>query len=151
MEKSSSSLKPGIDHIGVGVGAIMADQDGRLFLARRGPKTNNEHGLWEFPGGTVEFGDTLADTLRREMREEFAIQIEVGELLDVVDHILPEEGQHWVSATYLCEITQGEPVIQEPDRCTGIGWFAPSEMPSDLTKVTRANWEHYRKQYLGQD
>ena len=36
------------------------------------------------------------------MMEEFDIQIEVGELLDVADHILAEEGQHWVSPTYLC-------------------------------------------------
>ena len=62
-------MKRGIDYIGVGVGAIIVDNRGRLFLARRGIKAKNERGLWEFPGGSVEFGETMAAALRREMRE----------------------------------------------------------------------------------
>jgi len=93
-------MKRGFDYIGVGVGAILVDGEGRLFLSRRGPLAKNERGLWEFPGGSVEFGEKLADALAREMREEYGIEIAVGELLDVVDHILPDEGQHWVSPTF---------------------------------------------------
>jgi len=93
-------VKRGIDYIGVGVGAIITDSQGRLFLARRGIKAKNERGLWEFPGGSVELGETMAAALRREMREEFGIEITVGELLDVVDHILKQEGQHWVSPLF---------------------------------------------------
>lgn len=137
-------LRRGIDYIGVGVGAVIVDARGRLFLARRGPKAKNERGLWEFPGGSVEFGETLADALRREMREEYGIEIEVGELLDVFDHILPAEGQHWVSPTFVCTIQAGEPVILEPEKCSEIGWFVPAEMPTDLTLVTKTNWGHYR-------
>jgi 8-oxo-dGTP diphosphatase len=88
-------MKRGVDYIGVGVGAIIVNDAGQVFLARRGPLAKNERGLWEFPGGGVEFGEKLADALQREMREEYGIGIVVGELLDVVDHILPEEGQHW--------------------------------------------------------
>lgn len=76
-------MRRGIDHIGVGVGAVIEDDAGRLFLARRGPRAKNERGLWEFPGGSVEFNGTLADALRREMREEYGVDIAVGELLDV--------------------------------------------------------------------
>ena len=81
------------------------------------------------------------------MREEYGIEIAVGELLDVVDHILPDEGQHWVSPTFICTITSGEPVIREPGKCTEIGWFGPDEMPGDdcLTQVTRENLAHYRQ------
>jgi 8-oxo-dGTP diphosphatase len=135
----------GIDYIGVGVGAVIVDEDGRVFLARRGPKAKNERGLWEFPGGSVEFGETLVHTLQREMEEEYGIQIRVGALLDVFDHILPEEGQHWVSPTYLCEIVTGEPRILEPEKCTEIGWFQPDEIPGDLTLITRNNVEQYRE------
>jgi 8-oxo-dGTP diphosphatase len=138
----------GIDYIGVGVGAVVVDDDGRLFLARRGPLAKNERGLWEFPGGSVEFGEMLTEALRREMREEYGIEIEVGPLLDVVDHILPAEGQHWVSPTFICSITTGTPEIREPGKCTEIGWFAPGEMPDGLTMITRANLDHYR-QHLG--
>ena len=140
-------MKRGVDYIGVGVGAVIRNERGELFLARRGPLAKNERGLWEFPGGSVEFGERLADALRREIREEYGIEIEVGELLDVVDHILPAEGQHWVSPTYLCTVVSGDPAILEPGKCTEIGWFAPDQAPSDLTVISRENLENYRKRF----
>src|SRR4030042_6205967 len=94
---SLRGLRRGIDYIGVGVGAVIVDASGRIFLSRRGQAARNERDLWEFPGGAVEFGEKLTDALKREMCEEYGIEIDVGELLDVVDHILPGEGQHWVS------------------------------------------------------
>jgi 8-oxo-dGTP diphosphatase len=140
-----NEYKRGIDYIGVGVGALIVDGQGRLFLARRGSRAKNERGLWEFPGGSVEFGETLAEALQREMREEYGIEIQVGELLDVVDHILPDEGQHWVSPAFICRIVSGEPRILEPEKCAEIKWFFPDHMPDDLTVITRTNWQHYRQ------
>ena len=139
-------MKRGVDYIGVGVGAVIVDTAGRLFLAKRGPKAKNERGLWEFPGGAVEFGETLAEALRREMREEYGFEIAVGELLDVVDHILPAEGQHWVSPSFICSVVSGEPVIQESEKCCAIGWFAPEDLPKDMSQVsqvTQKNLKHY--------
>lgn len=136
-------MKRGVDYIGVGVGALIVDPKGRLFLSRRGPLAKNERGLWEFPGGSVEFGETLSDALQREMHEEYGIEISVGELLDVVDHILPEEGQHWVSPAFICTIVSGEPVIREPGKCSGLGWFFADEIPTSLTSITRQNLAHY--------
>jgi 8-oxo-dGTP diphosphatase len=136
-------LRRGADYIGVGVGAVIVDHEGRLFLARRGPEAKNERGLWEFPGGAVEFGERLAEALQREMREEYGIEIAVGKLLDVVDHILPAEGQHWVSPTFICMIVSGAPVIREPGKCAEIGWFLPEAVPGELTQITRENLAHY--------
>ena len=136
-------LQRSVDYIGVGVGAVMVDGQGRLFLARRGPEAKNERGLWEFPGGAVEVGERLAEALQREMREEYGVEIAVGELLDVVDHILPAEGQHWVSPSFICAILFGTPVIREPGKCAEIGWFAPEAVPADLTQITRENLAHY--------
>jgi 8-oxo-dGTP diphosphatase len=138
-------MKRGVDYIGVGVGALIVDDQGRLFFSKRGELAKNERGLWEFPGGAVEFGETLAGALRREMHEEYGIEIEVGELLDVVDHILPDEGQHWVSPSYVCRITAGEPRILEPGKCSALGWFASEDAPGELSLVTRENLRHYRE------
>ncbi len=142
-------MKRGVDYIGVGVGAIIIDKQGCLFLARRGPKAKNERGLWEFPGGSVEFGETLAQALQREIQEEYGIEISVGKLVDVVDHILPQEHQHWVSPTFICEITTGVPSIREPEKCTEIGWFDVDQVPNELTQITRANLENYRQIIAG--
>jgi mutator protein MutT len=138
-------LKRGIDYIGVGVGAIIVNEEGCLFLAQRGPKAKNEQGLWEFPGGSVEFGETLTEALQREMFEEYGIEVSVGELVDVVDHILLKERQHWVSPTFICQILSGEPYIKEPEKCTAIGWFKVDQVPNELTQITRQNLEHYRQ------
>ncbi|GAB4549087.1 MAG: NUDIX domain-containing protein [Anaerolineae bacterium] len=137
-------MQRGIDYIGVGVGAIIVDAHGRVFLAKRGPKARNERGLWEFPGGAVEFGERLRDALAREIFEEFRIRIEVGEMLNLTDHILPDEHQHWVSPSYLCRIVEGEPTIAEPEKCEAIGWFALDDIPESLTQVTRHDLALYR-------
>ncbi len=137
-------MRRGVDYIGVGVGAIIVDQTGCLFLAKRGTKAQNERGLWEFPGGAVEFGETLHNALIREIREEYSITIAVGDLLTVTDHILPAEKQHWVSPSFICRIAQGEPTILEPEKCAEIGWFALDAIPADLTQVTRHDLELYR-------
>jgi 8-oxo-dGTP diphosphatase len=136
-------VRRGIDYIGVGVGALCVDDEGRVFLTQRGPQAKNERGMWEFPGGSVEFGETLVDALVREMQEEYGITIEAGDLLDVFDHILPDEGQHWVSPTYICRIIAGEPSILEPAKCSQIGWFHLDQIPEPLTSITRHNLENY--------
>ncbi len=46
-------MKAGVDFVGVGVGAMIVDPRGRLFLAKRGEKAKNERGCWEFTGGSV--------------------------------------------------------------------------------------------------
>lgn len=143
-------MKRGVDYIGVGVGAILVDEHGKVFMAQRGPQAKNERGLWEFPGGSVEFGETLAEALRREMLEEYGVQIEVGELLDVADHILTGEGQHWVSPSYICRIVRGEPHIMEPGKCSQIGWFDPQNVPEALSQISRVNLEHYRQRLARQ-
>lgn len=137
-------MRPGIDFIGIGVGAVIVNDRGKLFLARRGAGARNEHGLWEFPGGCVEFGERMADALRREVREEYGMEISVGELFDVTDHILVEEGQHWISPAFICAALEDSPRILEPDKCSEIGWFDPDRMPEELTQATRAHLVRYR-------
>jgi 8-oxo-dGTP pyrophosphatase MutT (NUDIX family) len=82
----------------------------------------------------VEFGERLADALRREVREEYGIKIAVGELLDVADHILAAERQHWVSPSYICRILSGTLSIRESGKCSAIAWFAPDDVTG------RAKW-----------
>ena len=79
-----------IPHHSVEVAAGLLFRDGNLLITQRRPR---EHlgGLWEFPGGKREPGETLQECLRRELREELGIEVEVGELLDFVTHEYPEK------------------------------------------------------------
>jgi len=142
-------MKRGIDYIGVGVGAIIFDADGRVFLAKRGSQARNERNRWEFPGGSVEFGETLVHALVREIAEECGFEIEVQELLGVVDHIIPDEGQHWVSPMFICRVKSGTPHICEANKCEEIGWFAIDEIPEEkLTIASRKGLEILKRKYV---
>ena len=136
-------MKPGLDYIGVGVGGMIFNDAGEVFLAQRGEKATNERGCWEFPGGKVDFGEPLRAALRRELREEYGIEIVVESLLHVDDHILPDEGQHWVSPTFIARITSGEPSILEPEKCSAIGWFSLDDLPTPLSVITAKDVEAY--------
>lgn len=121
-------MKQGVDHIGIGVGAVILNDEEKVFLALRGKKARNEVGKWECPGGTVHFGETLKETIIREIKEEFGVDIEVFEQLKAVDHLIPKEKQHWVGIAFVCKIKKGAPKILEPHKCEKIGWFTLREM-----------------------
>jgi mutator protein MutT len=137
----------GRDYIGVGVGAMVFNAEGMVFLAKRGPQAKNERGCWEFPGGGVEFGETLVDAIRREFREEYQMDIDVVELLGVSDHILLSERQHWISPTFIARHVDGTPMIAELEKCTAIGWYSLSALPEPLSQITQDNLRQYRAKY----
>jgi 8-oxo-dGTP diphosphatase len=64
------------------VGAVIKDDEGRLLLIKRGHEPSA--GLWSLPGGRIEPGETDAEALVREMREETGLEIEAGHLLGTV-------------------------------------------------------------------
>lgn len=128
--RSISSKNPfqiGSDCIGVGAGALIFNDEGKLLLSLRGKAAKNERGKWEIPGGAIEFGETIESGLKREIKEEIGVDIEVVEMLQLADHILPDEGQHWVSPTYICKIISGTPNIMEPEKCERLEWFSLDE------------------------
>lgn len=140
-------MKAGVDYIGVGVGAMVFNERGEAFLSQRGPLARNERGKWEFPGGKVEWGETLANTIQREFLEEYGMTIELLSLLTIDDHILPDEGQHWISPTYIARHTSGEPTILEADKCSAIGWYRLDTLPTPLSKITAMNVRDYLARY----
>ncbi|NCS97899.1 MAG: NUDIX hydrolase [Candidatus Pacebacteria bacterium] len=124
---ANNVCKIGIDCIGVGVGALISNEENKVFLALRSQKAKNERGKWEIPGGAVEFGETLEEALHREVMEEFGVTVSVIKRFNIVDNILPEEHQHWVAQTFLCRIVSGTPRNCELEKCDQIGWFSLEE------------------------
>ncbi len=141
-------MKKGVDFIGVGTGAMIFNSEGKVFLARRGEKARNEQGKWDFPGGTVEFGEKIEEAIKREIKEEYDFDIEVIELLEIIDHILEEEKQHWVSPSFVARFVSGNPKIMEPEKCNGIKWeFLKDIDVNSLSKPSKSNFNCYIKKH----
>lgn len=129
-------MKPGTDHIGIGVGACIRNDAGELLLIKRGPLAKNEKDCWALPGGGVEYGETLRDALCREIREELGMEITVGKEIGAFDHIYPELGQHWVAVIFEALITSGTPRICEPGKHSEVAWFALNALPAPIAKMS---------------
>lgn len=141
-------MKKGIDFIGVGTGAIVFNDEGKILISQRGPKARNESGKWEFPGWSVNFGEHCEDAIVREVKEEFDIDIQVIELLEVVNHIIPDEKQHWVSPSYIAKHISWNPKIMEPHKCTGMKWVKIKDIdPKELSIASKSNYEKYIEKY----
>jgi 8-oxo-dGTP diphosphatase len=138
-------MKIGIDYIGVAVGAMIFNENNELFLSKRSQKCKNEKGCWEVPGGGVNFGEKLVDAIKREMKEEYGIDIVIVKQFPAADHIIPHEKQHWVPTTFLAKLNKGnEPKIMEKGKCDAIGWFSLDKLPSPLSIITKLDLEYYR-------
>lgn len=105
------------------VGAVI-EREGLILCAQRGPN-GSLPGLWEFPGGKIETGETPQEALRREIDEELLCDVEVG---DVITTTLHEYDFGVVSLTTLwAELVGGEPQLTEH---AGVKWLAPADLKS---------------------
>jgi ADP-ribose pyrophosphatase YjhB (NUDIX family) len=93
----------------VGVGAVVLDADARVLLVKRANQPLQ--GEWSLPGGAVDVGETLEDAIRREVREETCLDVEVGPIVDVLDRIRYDaEGRvefHYVLIDFVCRSIGG--------------------------------------------
>lgn len=129
-------LKPGKDYIGVGCGGLVVDDNNKVLLMRRGQKSKNQIGFWTQPGGAVDYGETVEDAIKREIKEELNIEVNLTRMLCYSDHIMSDEGQHWVAISWLAKIVSGKPKIMEPLKCDALEWFALDHLPAPLSDTT---------------
>lgn len=139
-------MRKGIDYIGVSVGALIINDKGEVFLNKRSKHTRNEQGSWEAPGGAVNFGELREDAVKREVKEEFGVDIQIIKTLQTSDEILAKYNQHWVATTYIAKIKNGQkPKIMEPNKSDAIGWFAFNKLPTPLSYITKLDIQTYKK------
>ena len=145
----SSTKRAGRQFVGVGVGAIIFNAQGKVFLAKRGYEASNDQGLWSWPGGEVEFGETLTEAIRRELLEEFDMVIEPLYQIAAFDHLLHGGQEHWVSVAFIALHISGEPYIREQGKCSDFGWFSLDALPAPLTTLSEEHLQAYRKKLGG--
>jgi len=127
----------------VGVGAIVVC-DGKILLVKRGSKPGR--GKWSVPGGLVEVGETIHETVAREVEEETGLDVEVDRLIDVVDSITRDEKgkirYHFIILDFFVKLKEkGKSESRElkvGDDALEARWVPLSEVEKyDLTKTFR--------------
>lgn len=95
----------------------------------------NERDEWELPGGRIELGETAPQCLAREIAEELAVEVSVGEPLDsYLFEVIP--GKHVFISTYRCQLLGGfVPTISHEHK--EIGLFEPGRLPANLPEGYR--------------
>ena len=107
------------------VGAVIKDDQGRLLLIKRGHAPGA--GLWSLPGGRIEAGETDAEALVREMREETGLAVEPGQLVGTVRRPA-QDGDVLDIRDYAATVTGG--TLHAGDDAAEARWVAPGELES---------------------
>ena len=127
MKKSPASLastqnsKPNTQNC-IEVSAALIFRAGKLLITQRHADAHLG-GLWEFPGGKREAGESFEQCLVREIREELGVEIAVGEVFAEIAHDYPEKSVHL--KFFICKLIAGEP---QPIDCAAMKWIAQPEL-----------------------
>ena len=120
----------------VGVGAVVV-KDGKAIIIKRANEPYK--GQWSIPGGRVELGESLADAVRREIREETGLEVDVGPVIEVFERVMRDDNSqpvmesarvvrfHFVIIDYLCTWVSG--TLSAGDDADAAVWVTSDELP----------------------
>lgn len=128
------------DHPKVGV-AVMVLKDGKVLLGKR--KGSHGSGEYAFPGGHLEYMESFADCIARELEEECGVRV-LDLRFQFVSNGTMYAPKHYVHIGLIADWEGGEPEVREPDRCDGWGWYDLDALPSPLFTFAAQAIEAYR-------
>lgn len=138
-------MKKGVDCTGITIVFACHDRKGNYLLHKRSKNCRDEHGNWDIGGGGLEFGDTVEQTLRKEIREEYDTDVLDFEHLGYRDVHREHEGvkTHWIALDFKVLIDRAKAKNGEPHKADEIGWFALDAFPSPM----HSQWPMFYEQY----
>lgn len=127
-------MHKGVDCVGVGVVFYCHDGKGNVLMQKRGAGARDEQGRWDIGGGGLELHDTVQDTLQKEIREEYGVEIIACEFLGFRDVHREHEGQktHWVTLDFKVLVNPATTKNGEPHKLDAVAWFPKNMMPTPV-------------------
>jgi 8-oxo-dGTP diphosphatase len=116
-----------MDTVKVGVG-VLIEKDGKILLGKR--ISSHGSGTYNLPGGHIEFGETIAECAKREVKEETGLDVEMVKLISVSNDIM--YGKHYVTLGVLAKLVSGKPSVKEPEKFVDLKWYDYGNLPSPL-------------------
>ncbi len=113
----------------IGVGVIIL-KDGKILLGKR--RNAHGEGSWSFPGGHLEFGESIEECALREIEEETGITVTNLRKAGFTNDIFSEESKHYVTLFMVADYKEGEVTVREPDKCEKWEWFERGTFPEPL-------------------
>lgn len=120
----------------INVVAAVIFKDDKVFATQRGYGEFKDG--WEFPGGKVEPGESPEDALRREIREELEVDINVGDLIETIEYDYP--AFHLSMKCFACTIAGGSPHLLEHEAAkwlTSMQLCSVDWLPADVTLIPK--------------
>ena len=115
------------EHIVTSVVAVIVDEAERVLLTRRSIPPFKD--MWVMPGGKIDLGEPILNALKREVDEEVGLEVEVGPLIDVFEHVTPgEENCHFIILFYRCRPLHSQ-VDHNHDEVSEAVWVPRQELP----------------------
>lgn len=130
-------MKPGVDFIGVGVFALIFNNKNEVLLVNHKlseKKPEEFSDCWSMPGGAIEFGETTAGALKREIKEELGINIFEEKLISYNDWIKMD--RHWIGLNFIAK-TNDVPEIKEPEKIKEARFFNMNDIPNNLSEFCK--------------
>lgn len=140
-------MKRGVDFIGLGCGALVVNNKNEILLIRRTDKCQGGMtGVWSRPGGTVEFGETVESAIKREIKEELNIDVELFGPKKYYNDMREENGikKHWVACGSFAKIIGGELTNMEPEKHDKVEWFSLDNLPENIVDYTKVSIDEFK-------
>ncbi len=114
-------------HVVTSVVAAIVDDAERVLLTRRAVAPFE--GRWVMPGGKIDLGEPILSALHREVREEIGIDVAVGGLVEVFEHLTPgPDNDHFVILYYRCRPATRADVVPNPEEVAEARWVPRAEL-----------------------
>lgn len=110
---------------------IWHDFDGvrKVFLPKRADTKKFLPGVYELPGGHIDYGEDLKAGLAREIMEELGMHVEIGEVVDVFTYMNDIKQSQSIEVVYFAQFTDPiEQICIDPEDHSSYGWFAEDEL-----------------------